>query len=37
MARVHQIATQILSGTHQVAQRLVLDARRRNAMKLTDH
>ena len=34
MARAHQIAAQILAGAHQVAQRLLLDARDRDAMQL---
>jgi hypothetical protein len=37
MARAHQIAAQILTGAHQVAQRFLLDARDRDAVQLTGH
>jgi hypothetical protein len=37
VARAHQIAAQILTGTHQITQRLLLHARDRDRTKLTGH
>jgi hypothetical protein len=37
VARAHQIAAQVLARAHQVLERLLLDARHDNALKLTGH